>query len=160
MSACLPSRFSRAWLCVTQRTAARQACLSMAFSRQEYWSGLLCPPPGDLPDPGIKPDFLYWQAGSLLLAPPGKPQLAHGSCRINNCWRLKMDHRPTCKSLNWKTFRRQCRVNFCDLGLGSGFLDMTLQSQVTEEKWMPLNYIRIKKPVLQSPLLRKWKNNP
>ena len=35
-------------------TAARQAPLSMGFSRQEYCSGLLCPPPGDLPDPGIK----------------------------------------------------------------------------------------------------------
>ena len=36
-------------------TVAHQAPLSMGFSRQEYWSGLPCPPPGDLPDPGIKP---------------------------------------------------------------------------------------------------------
>ena len=36
-------------------TAARQAPLSLGFSRQEYWSGLLYPPPGDLPDPGIEP---------------------------------------------------------------------------------------------------------
>ena len=36
-------------------TAALQALLSMGFSRQEHWSGLPCPPPGDLPDPGIKP---------------------------------------------------------------------------------------------------------
>ena len=34
---------------------ARQAPLHMGFSKQEYWSGLPCPPPGDLPDPGIKP---------------------------------------------------------------------------------------------------------
>ena len=34
-------------------TVAHQTPLSMGFSRQEYWSGLLCPPPGDLPDPGI-----------------------------------------------------------------------------------------------------------
>ena len=40
---------------VTPWTAAYQAPLSMAFSRQEYWSGLPFPPPGDLPDPGIKP---------------------------------------------------------------------------------------------------------
>ena len=39
-------------------TAACQAPLSMGFSRQEYWSGLPCPPPGDLPDPGIKPASL------------------------------------------------------------------------------------------------------
>ena len=37
---------------------ARQAPLSVGFSRQEYWSGLLCPPPGDLSNPGIKPVFL------------------------------------------------------------------------------------------------------
>ena len=36
-------------------TGVHQAPLSMGFSRQEYWSGLLCSPPGDLPDPGIKP---------------------------------------------------------------------------------------------------------
>ena len=40
---------------VTSRTVAHQASLFMRFSRQEYWSVLLFPPPGDLPDPGIKP---------------------------------------------------------------------------------------------------------
>ena len=51
----------------------------MGFSRQEYWSGLPCLPPGDLPHPGIEPlsvtSNLHWQASSLLLAPPGKPSL-------------------------------------------------------------------------------------
>ena len=49
------SHFSHVWLCVTPWTAAHQAPLSMGFSRQEYWSGLPCPPPGDFPHPGIKP---------------------------------------------------------------------------------------------------------
>ena len=40
---------------MTLRTVAHQAPLSMGFPRQEYWSGLPCPPPGDLPDPGIEP---------------------------------------------------------------------------------------------------------
>ena len=48
------SRFSRVQLFATLWTTAHQAPLSMEFSRQEYWSGLLCPSPGDLPDPGIK----------------------------------------------------------------------------------------------------------
>ena len=39
-------------------TIAHQAPLSMGFSRQEYWSGLPCSPPGDLPEPGMKPAFL------------------------------------------------------------------------------------------------------
>ena len=57
-------------------TAARQAPLSVEFSRQEYWSGVLCPPPRDLPDPGIKPTSPVSSAlkvKSLLLVPPGKP---------------------------------------------------------------------------------------
>ena len=49
------SRFSHVQLSVTLWTVACQAPLSMGFSRQEYWSGLPCPPPGDLLDPGIKP---------------------------------------------------------------------------------------------------------
>ena len=52
-----------------------QAPPSMGFSRQEYWSGLPCPPPGDLPDPGIEPRSPTWQADSLLSEPPGKPLL-------------------------------------------------------------------------------------
>ena len=50
----LLSRFSHVWLFVTPGAVAHQAPLSMGFSRQEYWSGLLYPPPGDLPDPGIE----------------------------------------------------------------------------------------------------------
>ena len=50
----------------TPWTAARQAPLSMGFSRQEYWSGLPYPPPGDLPDPRIEPRSPELQADSLL----------------------------------------------------------------------------------------------
>ena len=46
---------SPVWLFVTLWTVARQAPLSTGFSRQEYWSGLPSPPPGDLMDPGIEP---------------------------------------------------------------------------------------------------------
>ena len=56
--ACVLSRFSHTRLCATLWTAARQAPLSVRFSRQKYWSGLPCPPPGDLPDPGIEPASL------------------------------------------------------------------------------------------------------
>ena len=52
------SRFSHVQLFVTLWTVAHWAPLSMGFSRQEYWSGLPCPPPGDLPDPEIEPTSL------------------------------------------------------------------------------------------------------
>ena len=55
LHACMLSHFSCVQLFVTLWTVAHQAPLSMGFSRQEHWSGLPCPPPGDLPDPGIKP---------------------------------------------------------------------------------------------------------
>ena len=65
------SRFSRVWLFSTLWTVACQAPLSMRFSRQEYWSGLPFPSPGDLP--GIEPGSPALQAGSLPLVPFGKP---------------------------------------------------------------------------------------
>ena len=70
---CVLSRFSCVRLC---DPVACQAALSVAFSRQEYWSGLPYTPPGDLPDPGIDPASLMSPAlagGLLLLALPGKP---------------------------------------------------------------------------------------
>ena len=55
-------------------TVARQAPLSMGFSRQEYWSELPGPPPGDLADPEIEPVSPALQADSLPTEPPGKPK--------------------------------------------------------------------------------------
>ena len=73
---CVLSHFSHVELCATLWTVACQAPLSMGFSRQEYWSGLSCPPPGDLPDSGIKPGAPALQVDSLLSEPPGKPLVA------------------------------------------------------------------------------------
>ena len=64
---------SRVPLFVTPWTVAYQAPLSMGFSRQEYWSGLPFPSPGDLPDPGIEPRSPAFQADALTTEPPGKP---------------------------------------------------------------------------------------
>ena len=50
------------------------ALLSMQFSRHTYWSGLPCPPPGELPDPGIKPKSPVVQVDSLPTEPPRKPR--------------------------------------------------------------------------------------
>ena len=57
---------------MTPWSVALQAALSMGFSRQEYWSGLLFPPPGNLPDPGIELNSPALQADSLPSKPPGK----------------------------------------------------------------------------------------
>ena len=63
---------SRVRLFATPWTVAHQAPPSMGFSRQEYWSGLPFPSPGDLPNPGIEPRSPTLQADALTSEPPGK----------------------------------------------------------------------------------------
>ena len=64
-------------LSATLRTVACQAPLSVEFPRQDYWSGLPCPPSGDLPNPGIKSRSLALQVDSLLSEPPGSPRITY-----------------------------------------------------------------------------------
>ena len=76
LNVCVLSRFSHVRFFATLWTIARQAPLSTGFSRQEYWGGLPCPPPGDLPDPGVKPMSPKSPAlagGFFPIQPPGKP---------------------------------------------------------------------------------------
>ena len=61
---CMLSHFSCVWFCATLWTFACQPPLSMRFFRQEYWSELPCPLPGDLPDPGIEPVSLVSPASA------------------------------------------------------------------------------------------------
>ena len=65
---------SRVRLFATPWTVAYQAPPSMGFSRQEYWSGLLFPSPGDLPYPGIEPAAPALAGGFFTTESPGKPQ--------------------------------------------------------------------------------------
>ena len=71
MHVCTLSHFSCVQLSVTLRTVAHKAPLSMEFSRQEYWSWFSCPPPGDLPDPGVKP---------MSVMPPALAGITSGRC--------------------------------------------------------------------------------
>ena len=75
--------FSHVWLCATPRTVAHQAPLSMGFSRREYWVGCLAHLQGIFPTQGSNLrllHLLHWQAGSLPLAPPGKPLTVISEC--------------------------------------------------------------------------------
>ena len=80
MRACVLSHFSRVQLFATLWTVAHRDPQSMGFSRQEYWSGLLCPPPGDPPNPGVKP-------ASLM-----SPALAGGFFTTNFTWEVPHIH--------------------------------------------------------------------
>ena len=72
----LLSYFSRVWFFATLWTIGCQVPLSLGFSRQEYWSGLPCVPPGDLPDPGIEPTSLM------------SPELAGRFFTTSAAWKL------------------------------------------------------------------------
>ena len=80
----------------------------MGFSRQEHWSGLPCPPPGDLPHPGIKPRSPTWQADSLPAELPAKPTEPPG---------FRQTRTASHPSMGWQvrnvylTFRCRCQVN-------------------------------------------------
>ena len=88
LSPCMLSHFSHVRLCVTLQTVALQASLSMGFFRQECWSGLPCPPPGDLPDPGIEPESLT------------SPALAGGFFTIRATWQVQsLQHTLTLLSI-------------------------------------------------------------
>ena len=71
------SRSNCVQLFVTPWTVSCQAPLSMEFPRQEYWSGLPFPFPGDLPNPEIKPGSPALQVDSLPSKPPGKSHAKH-----------------------------------------------------------------------------------
>ena len=74
---------SRVQLFETPRTVGFQTLLSLGFLRQESWSVLPFPPPGDLPDPGINPEASPTLAGRFFTtAPPGKPN------RWENCYNI------------------------------------------------------------------------
>ena len=76
---------SRVWLFATPWTVAYQSPQSMEFSRQEYWSGLPFPSPGDLPDAGIEPRSPALQADAWPSEPPGNPLLHRSRMQL---WRL------------------------------------------------------------------------
>ena len=88
------SCFCHVQLFVTLWTVARHTPVSMGFSKHEYWSGLPCPPPKDLPDPGIEPPSpvtLALKADSLLLSHWGSPN--ETVCNLKN--KKRMDKIPS-----------------------------------------------------------------
>ena len=87
MHVCMLSHLSRVRLFATPWTVACQAPLSMGFSKQEHWSGLPCPPPGDLPDPGFEPKSLVFPALLGRFFTPSaiweaQSNTANANCRI------------------------------------------------------------------------------
>ena len=105
----------------TPWTVAHQAPLSTGFSRQEYWSGLLFPSPGDLPDPGTEPvSYISCIAGGFFTTePPGKPKYITSSQLMP--WRRKWQ--PTPVFLPGEFYGQRSLVGYSPWGCKE--LDMT-----------------------------------
>ena len=141
---CVLSHFSHVRLFVTPWTVAHQAPLSMGFSRQEYWSGLPCCPPGDRPSPGIKPESLlspalanrffttsapceapivtvaslycgsYWPGDGPGLLPALQFFQNSGTCPLNSEKRMKVENGRKC----WERVRRHSPALRVSVGRG------------------------------------------
>ena len=116
------SCFSCVQLFATLWTIAHQALLSMGLTRQEYCSGLPCPPPGIFPTQRLNPHLLcllHWQTASLPLVPPGKPNkcVLTSNCDLNY-------HFPN--SLWWKWKSLSCARLFVTP------MDWILQARIPE----------------------------
>ena len=110
MTCAVLGRFSGVGLCATPWTVAHQAPLSMGFSRREYWSGLPCPPPGDLPYPGMEPTSLTF------------PTLAGGLFTTSTPWEgpvggaAEWPPPPACLSKHSPTHTQHSSAPYCPSG--------------------------------------------
>ena len=95
---------------VVYEPVAHQAPLSMGFSRQDHWSGLPFPLPGDLPDPAMEPAYLVTPAGRFFITePPGSPSLHQSTLQVynrENYIPLKENQRAEPDTAQLKAFRR------------------------------------------------------
>jgi len=129
--------FSHVRLFAIPWTVAYQAPSSMEFSRQEYWSGLPFPSPGDLTNPGIKPRSPTLQADTLLSEPPEKHTTYN---KVNSKWIKDLNVGP----LSNKTHRRNAKTKLLVISLGNDFLDLTSNTKATEAKINKWDYIKLK----------------
>ena len=132
-------------------TVALQAPLSMGFSRQEYWSGLPCLPPGDLPNPGTEPGTPTLQADSLPSEPLGETPYSCRICAIKNQVRIlyRGGILPQSPSLSWKIkeFAKRALVLEKEVFTKYAFL-VSLEKLKKEKKTSSPTYGRIHFSVL------------
>ena len=123
---------SRVWLFATPWTVARQAPLSVGFSRREYWSGLPFTSPGDLPDPGVEPGSSVLQADSLPLSHWGSPDSCWGNFQATFTVPRSEDYLvlPQCRrKVVPITITRTFGITRCDVKLWSWSLTPSLKKK-------------------------------
>ena len=127
---------------MTPQTVGHQAPLSMRFSRQEYWSGLLFPSPENLPDTGIKPLSPAWQVDSLPLSHQGNP--IFWICWLNKTSVVHSLSRVQLFGTPW-TVAHQASLSFI---ISWSFLKL-----MSIESMMPSNHLILHRPLIILPLI-------
>ena len=133
------SRCGPVWFFVTLLTVAHKAPLSMGFSRQGYWSGLLCPPPEDLPNPGIKPKSLTSPALAdrfFTTEPPENPQVSVGKGNsLEKSVSMSQQYSHKWGSPAWQTSSEQdINRGYCSYWHLSTDIDSNLQSLARKQQ--------------------------
>ena len=111
---------SRVWLFATPWIIVHQAPSSMGVSREEYWSGLPFPSPGDLLDPGVEPRAPALQADTLTSEPPGKPipsiathKQKGGIIKAESPLKSKSSSPTSCTPALGTCIRKMSPINIC-----------------------------------------------
>ena len=141
---------------MTPWTVARQAPLTMGFSRQEYWSGLPCPLPGDLPSLGIEPESFALQVDILLLSHLGSPKQKIPPGQSNGGLCTQVRKQPLCFRVSQSSLTTKTSCH-------SGKLLVLLLFLLLMEKIFPFskcyqfpsNYIYIAEPKKKKKMI-KW----
>ena len=128
---------SRVRLFATPWTVARQAPLSMGFSRQGYWSGLPFPSPGDLPNPGIEPGSPALQEDALLSEPSRKPQVSFKTHSLENFNWSRKDSQQT------PALRRQRCYNYLTRSVMIKVLQLPIVSMLQMKRYSLHKEIKI-----------------
>ena len=146
VNVCMLSRFtcfSGVQFCATLWTIACEAPLSMRFSRQEYWSGLPCPPPGDLPNPGIKPVSLRSLASAGMFFTTSTTQEALQVNRRNIVSSVQFSCSVRSDSATLWTAAQQASLSITN--------SWSLLKLMSIESVMPSNHLNLCRPLLLPP---------
>ena len=129
---------SHVWLFVTPWAIACQALLAIGFTRQEYWSGLPFPPPGDLPNPGIKPTCLVLSfIGRLIF---------YDYCHLGSLQHITSANKHS--SSEWKNVWLPCSNNFYDFSKTSEYStnSFTWPTRIDPQTQFPILFLPFHTP--------------
>ena len=148
----------RVQLFVTPRTGAHQAPLSMEFSRQDYWSRLLFPPPGDLPSPSLL-CLLHFRWTLYLLSHQGSPRLQWNiQTTIISCNNMDDSHRHNVEEKTGQT-QKNTKNTYCIVSFARNRWSQLVSSVAQSCPTLPPHVLQHTRPPCPSPTARAYSDS-